>query len=177
MGLIESLLIGVVSGVVASVTYAILMKFMRPKIKIVDVAIHNVEKNLFIIKVINRTKSRITDVSCYLQYYSHMSNGFRSIEVKPYISIPPTIEKYIDDRDSIDAPSMYAVQYGFVVPEEVNFSDEDMLVFSIKAVHPVSGTSSYDIMEYEFGKSGKVRKNVAFDAGDNMGVHAIDAYN
>ena len=76
MAIGETLIIGVVSGVIASLTYTILMKMCKPQIKIVGVAIQNDERKLFIVKVINRTRCRLTDVECNMQYYKALSNGY-----------------------------------------------------------------------------------------------------
>lgn len=173
MGLIDSLLVGVISGLVASITYALLTKAIRPNIVIADIAIKNNERGLFIVKIINRSKNRITDVSCSLQYYQALSNGYRMIDCKPYVGISPIIEGYVNDKDDMNAPSLYAVQYGFFIPEKVKCDAKDKIVFLIKGVHPVSGTASYSTKEYRFGYTGQVKDDMLFDAGDNMGIHEM----
>lgn len=171
MAIIESLFIGVISGVVASVTYAFIKRMVCPKIKIVDIAIHDEQRLLFLIKIINRTKTRLSDVSCSLQYFQSLPNGYKTIECIPYAKVSPTIEGFTNDQDISNAPSLYAVQYGFRIPENVAFNEKDKLVFSIKAIHPLSGTAAYNMMAYSFKEDGKIVKNMAFDAGNNMGVH------
>lgn len=173
MVIISSLIIGIVSGVVASGTYALMKKAVQPKIKIVDVAIHDSKKQLFIVKIINRTRHRVSDVSYYLQYYRYLPNGYDMKECQPHSNISPTIEGFVNDSDDSNAPSLYAVQYGFHIPEGVSLDEKDKLVFSIKATHPISGTASYDIMEFSFKNKKEVVTDMAFDAGNNMGVHSI----
>ena len=173
MGIVRSLLTCVISGIVASGTYAFIKKMVRPKIKIVDVALHDSEKDLFIVKIINRTKYRVSDVSYYLQYYQFLPNGYDIKECRPCKSVSPTIEGFVNDKDVSDAPSLYAVQCGFHIPEGVALDEKDKLVFSIRTTHPLSGTVSHDVMEFTFKKDKDVVSGMAFDAGNNMGVHRI----
>lgn len=173
MVILSSMLTGVVSGLVATATYALIKRMVKPQIKIVDIAIHDKTRKIFIVKIINRTKHRISDVSYYLQYYKHLPNGYDIKECQPYSSVSPTIEGFVNDKDDSNAPSLYAVQYGFHIPEDVQLYRKDKLVFSIKTTHPISGTVSYDMMEFSFDNSKDIAEDMAFDAGNNMGVHEI----
>ena len=170
MAIVEALVIGIIAGVVASLCYALIKRVVRPKIKIASVIIHDEDNDIMIIKVINRTKTRITDVECYLQYYKYLTNGYNVRDLQSKRKITPTIERYENDKDTVGAPSLYAVQYGFTIPDDVSFDEKDKLVFSIKGVHPVSGTITYETKEFVFDGR-HVLKDVCYDAGDNIGVH------
>ncbi|MBO4882235.1 MAG: hypothetical protein J5570_01825 [Lachnospiraceae bacterium] len=177
MTILEDLLIGVVSGIISAFVYAAIVHFWKPKVCIYNIAILNKEDSEnpeIVIKLVNRSKKRITDVDCHLQYLSDKSGGrIDNIELKSKRPIPVTIDKYINDKNITNPPSLYAVQLFFLVDrKEIDISPNDKLLFSFSAVLPSSGTRVYKTQEYEVGK---LVRDAKFKTGDIKGYDKNDS--
>ncbi len=172
MDIVQSIIIGIISGLVSSVCYALIKQLLKPRVKVASIIINDEKRNLFIVKVINRSHVSIRDVDCYLVYYERIPDGYKTRILTSHRANTSTIERFINDRDDPNAASLYAVQYAFEIPYDLQLNEDDKLVFSFKATHPVSGTSIYKNQDYKINTS-DIRKNVIYNSGDNIGVHEI----
>ena len=160
----KGIIIGIISGIITSAIIWIMKQSVTPKVVISQNAILNDERNVFIVKVINKTRYRLINVSCFMQYYKKIEEGYKTIELKPNVGISPMIERYSKG----DLESLYAVQYYFDNTAGFDMEDNDKLVFQIAATHPKFGTSINMIQTYEIKSA--IRKNASFFAGKRLDV-------
>lgn len=85
MNLIDTVLIGIISGVIASFCYSVAMMLIRPKIKISDEIAQKDE--ICYIKIVNKTVATVTNLQYSLYYCEYHYDGSISI-----IEIPPRKE-------------------------------------------------------------------------------------
>ena len=170
MGIVQSIVVGVLSGVVASICYTLIKQILKPRVKVANILVRLEKPSVFVVKVINRSHVPIRDVDCYLVYYERIPDGYRTRTLESRRDNTSTIEKYVNDKDDPNAASLYAVQYAFEIPSDLNFDSDDKLVFSFKATHPISGTSVYITEEYRINTD-DIRENVSYNSGNNIGVH------
>ncbi len=82
MSLPDTVISGIISGVIASFCYAMVMFFVKPRIKIsTDLAKW---KDIYYVKVVNKTFATITDLD-YSMYYcvNHADGVSTTVEIKP----------------------------------------------------------------------------------------------
>ena len=172
MAIAQSVIIGIISGVVSSICYALMKQLLKPKVKIADILVRRKDLNFLVVKVINRSKVPIRDVECYMIYYERVPDGYVMEMLETNRPNASTIDKYINDRDDSNAASSYAVQYAFCIPDDIRFKDDDKVIFSFRAIHPISGTAVYKTQEYRINTN-DIREDVLYVSGDNIGVHKI----
>lgn len=176
--LMTNILIGVVSGIVASITYAFCKALLRPRIDIWDfvcVNRNNDGRRFVVVKLVNRSRVRVVDINCRMQYYQRLSDGsYRSIELDPIFTTQPAFERYVNDNNERNAASLYAVQIGYwIADDNVRLAPEDKFVFSFMGTHSVSGTTIYKTVEFSCANSKDVLENKKFKTGINKGYYDI----
>jgi len=130
---------GVISGVVASIMFYILLLAVRPKIYVSDNVCRVQTANtgtLIHIKVVNKTHCMLTNVKYVLNFCKYISDGVFSTDEIPPLKIPLT---FIDKYSEKDEDAEYAVRFSYVIPSSVCVSD-GWLEFSIYAEHEFSNT-------------------------------------
>lgn len=173
--IITNIITGIISGVVASVTYAIIKSILKPKIDVWDFVCvkTNSEKKCVIVKIVNKSRVRIVDIECRLQYYSKLSDGgYHTTELNSVFPTQPAIEKYINDNNAINPASLYALQNGFVLRDGMDVENkDDKLVFFFKGTHSISGTTVYKTVEFPCGNERYIKINKKFKSGTNKGYY------
>lgn len=164
---------GIVSGVIASLCYAGIKRLIRPRIDIAPFVIVHPTDKMIIVKYINHSRWWLAEVNAELFYYNIKGAEARFRGTRSKYPIPATMEKYKNDRQDVHSQSMYACQAGFLydeIIEDVDFSKEDKMTLTIKAVHPLSGTVKYFSKDFHCNTIEEVRigDNIVFTDGDNM---------
>lgn len=174
--MLQNAFIGVVSGLVASITYAIIKALLRPKIDIWDFLCLNEgsdNKKRVIVKLVNRSRVRVVDIECRMQYYSKLSDGgYRTFELPSVYPTQPAIERYVNDSDERNAASLYALQLGYYLDEDIiKLHEGAKFVFSFKGTHALSGTTVYKTVEFPCEKDQYILIDKHFKTGINKGCY------
>ena len=110
---VESLLLGILSGIIASLLFHLLLKKDTPKIKISDtIAMRSDEEHTeYRIKVVNLRKRYVSHVSVFL-FLDNMENGpdGRILREKPLVVYSEDIP-FIDPKRRKDLDCKYAVRF------------------------------------------------------------------
>lgn len=178
----DNLLIGVIAGVVSAIVCGLFRKIIHPRIDIWDFVIYDKESQKVIVKIVNKTRSRVTDVDCRLQFYKNEAGrNSQSIDLPSVHPIQPAIEKFVNDSNDANALSLYAVQIAFRADELVTLygedfmKDSDKFVFSIKSVLPFTNTVTFKTQEFPCDScEKKVLFNSVFNKGFNKGWSKVD---
>lgn len=157
----ETVLSGIVSGIIASIGFAIILWLIKPKIKTSDkicVTKQN-DKNVYRIKFINNTFVTLINVIYTLHYCVDYEDGLMDIkEIEPSKSKLTTLEK----KNFKNTDNAVRITYE-LCSKYFPLKDNARLIFTIQATHPISNTSiciktvyhNRDIVfgEFETGKS------------------------
>ena len=147
--MIEGLISGVLSGIIASACFMFILYGIRPKINISEkLTFEKVGADSIIqVKVTNMTKHMINNVSYALYYCSINDDGINDIEEIPTRkSILRNIARY----DKCDEDAEYAIRISFNANDFVfRLDDNDKIIFVISAKHSVSNTSVCKRREYK----------------------------
>ena len=146
----SELITGIIAGVVASVVFYIFLFSVRPRIHVSNKICKESEDGggAFIrIKVVNRTRSMLTNVKYVLNYCQNQGDGRHEID-----TIPPrkTPLEFIDKYSKRDENAEYAVCFSYIIPPNIRISD-GWLEFSIHASHGFSKTSACVKKKYASG--------------------------
>lgn len=149
LGIGGSIFIGVVSGVIASMCYALFMFFIRPKVKISDhICVENAGKPnvTYRIKVVNCTFAMLSDLKYALEYCEMHDDGIKTVtQVAPLKQPLISINRYSFRKNHTD----YAVRLSFDIdPLKYPLNDKCKLVFTFIAKHSFSNTSTCVEKEY-----------------------------
>ena len=170
MELGNSIFNGIISGVIASLCFAIFLLLIKPRVKIAkQICIDRDRKNNVVhqIKIVNRSHAMITDLKYVLYYCVMHGDGIStSVEIQPRKSRVIIIDRIRLISKNAD----YAARITYDIdPQHYPLNDNCKLVFMFIAKHSLSNTSkcikreyySKDIIEgtYESGKSVKIIRN------------------
>ena len=164
----ENLLIGVVSGIVASMFFTVILLLVKPKIKVSDKICYDSDNKIHRIKIVNKTCYMLTNIRYKLFYCKIHGDGIITIEeIEPRKSPIICISKY----DFFDKDANYAYRISY----DIDFNKYPMdkntkLEFIFIADHAVSNTTKCvkrdyfeeDIWEgvFESGASTKIIRKV-----------------
>ena len=137
----SELITGIISGIVASVVFYIFLFSVRPKIHVSDKACKVTEDEgcaLIRIKVVNRTRSMLTNVKYALNFCQSLGDGVHRIE-----EIPPfrTPLEFIDKYTPSDEKAEYAIRFSYRILPHIRIL-AGWLEFSIYANHGFLNTSA-----------------------------------
>lgn len=182
--IVTSLIVGVLSGLVASVIYMIIMNTIKPKIKIAeDLAVEVLPENKFIIrvKIVNKTRQALANINYSLSYYIQTNpDNWKVCVLEPRQTQPiPIVGKYrkkatdneirisyMFDLNKIEDPNRTINDYGFNEKSEMVIPVANKFVFNIVASHPFTNATACSIEEY---KMQHLIKGTYIE-GDDMGV-------
>ena len=171
-----TIIIGVISGIVASLCYAAIKRLFYPRIDIVPVMMYDSEKNKVAVKTINKTRNRLTDVEITLDFldYNDANGNYQVKCLNTSRVFNPLMDKFVNDKNIANPPAAYALVTGFVVDFDPlqEQDDRDKFLLTIKATHPVSGTTICKTKEFKCNTD-VIKRNCEFNSGNNSSFHAV----
>ena len=166
--MLESLVIGIVSGIISSILFLIALFFLKPRIKISDKICTNSEfgKPYYFIKTINKTWWTIYDIKVELSLLQASSTKGGKIYKVDNIKLRRDPPFQIPRFSKKDKDAFYAVMFSTEADLDTLWTDNThSLKVVISARHTLSGFSRIYTKEYfskehaihrgkfEFGKS------------------------
>ena len=164
----SELITGVISGVVAAAVFYIFLFCVRPKIHVSSKICRAVEDEsgaLIKIKVVNRTRSMLTNVKYVLNFCQSQGDGLHRIEAIPPLKFPLG---FIDKFSKSDENAEYAIRFLYKIPPHIRISD-GWLEFSIHANHGFSNTSA--CVKRKYGSDDII--SGIFETGTSMKILAV----
>lgn len=162
----NQILIGIVSGIVASIFFTMFMLLIRPHVKISSkIAVkRGKSKSLYKIKVVNLTHWMLTNVKYSLLYcvdYPDRTTDVSTIE--PLKKEFNTINKY----SWFDKQASYALRLSYEVDEEkYPLNENARLEFTFLADHSISNTTTCKKVDY----SVKDLQEGVFETGKSVNI-------
>lgn len=149
MGIGSSIVIGVVSGIIASLCYALFLLLIKPRIRISDeICLENAGESgvVYRIKVVNHTRAMLTNLKYELTYCKMHGDGINTVtEIKPMKAPLISIDPFTYKKDNTD----YAVRLSFAIdPIKYPLNDKCKYVFTFIASHSLSNTTTCIKKEY-----------------------------
>ncbi len=149
MELGSSIVIGIVSGVIASICFTFFMLLVKPKVSISAQICNETEGdkgNVYRIKIVNHTFAMLTNLRYALHYCEMHGDGITTItEIKPRKSQLISIDRFNLRKDNTD----YAVRISYDIDQDkYPLNDKAKLEFTFIAEHSLSNTTTCKKMEY-----------------------------
>jgi len=159
----SGLVTGIISGVVAAGLFYIFLFLVRPKICVSNKACRDPEDGALIrIKVVNRSRSMLTNVKYVLRFCQSQDGYVTQIQEIPPRGTPVGfIDKYLGN----DKNAEYAIRFSYNIPSGIKISD-GWLEFAIQANHGFSNTST--CIKIKYG-SGDIVSGI-FETGTSMKI-------
>ena len=161
----ENILVGVVSGIVATVIFFLVMLLVKPMLIVSEeICKKNAEKPIYQIKVVNLSKHMLTNLRYSLQYAVSKGDGINEV-----INVPPLKDClfFVDKYDKNDKESKYAIRISFKINESKQpLNESGCYIFTFFAQHSVSNTVTCIRQVY---KSGNIIQGV-FETGKSTKI-------
>ena len=142
----NTILIGVISGLIASgVMYFVLLR-IKPRMRVSDKICQVPSTDLYVVKVVNLSRSILMDVEYAMHICHRSSDGIVQIE---HIQFAKPDLNFLCAYSKSDKNAEYAIRLSFRFDIESLQTDEDYLVFTISAKHSVSGTAVFVSQKYK----------------------------
>lgn len=161
--MLDELIIGVISGLVATICFSLFLLIVRPKIKISEEICEDPDDvDVYRIKVINKSRVIVNNLKYSLHYCCDAGDGIKEVVEIPTRKDPLTyLDKY--SRSSDD----YAVRFSYILDKRKYPLEENAtLEFSVMANHSISNTMSCVKKTY-------TKKNIkrgVFETGKSMKI-------
>lgn len=146
MSLLDTILIGIISGVIASFCYSVAMMLIRPKIKISDEIAEKDE--ISYIKIVNKTIATVTNLQYSLHYCEYHHDGSISIVEIPPRKEPLKIIKKNRFWKKSDTDNAIQITYELDKTKYLLDSKEKKLMFDVIGSHVFSGTTTFATKTY-----------------------------
>lgn len=167
MNLIDTVLIGIISGVIASFCYSVAMMLIRPKIKISD---EIAEKDgICYIKIVNKTVATVTNLQYSLHYCEYHHDGSISIIEIPPRKEPLKIMKKNRFWKKGDTDNAIQITYELDQSNYILDRKEKKLMFDVIGSHVFSGTTTFATKTY----AGKDVVQAVFESGNSTKTISI----
>lgn len=146
----SSIVIGVISGIIASLCYAFFLLLIKPRIRISnEICVENAGESdaVYRIKVVNHTRAMLTNLKYRLVYCKMHGDGINTVtEINPSKAPLISIDRYTSKKDNTD----YAVRLSFDIDPLKYPLDNDKCkyVFTFIASHSLSNTTTCIKKEY-----------------------------
>ena len=169
---LDKLVVGIITGLVASMIFFYALYTLKPKLKISDQIAKGQDvvdgRTLYRIKVVNHTKVPVIDVRAQLHIFRGFGAGqgriYKSREVELKQSSPIAIPQY----NKKDKEANYAYRFVTYKPLDEEWRDaQEFLRFRIICNHAVSGFGQYFFRDY-YVKDDIVEGN--FEKGDSFKI-------
>jgi len=163
MEIAGNLFAGIVSGVISSALVLVIFTIFKPRVKISDEISAKKLSNgkwLYQVKVVNLTRSMLTNVSYTLRFCkTYRDNMVETQEIEPLKNYLAIINRY----DPRQKTANFAVRISYEIDEDTyTLSDGTNLEFTLFASHVLTNASLCKKKEY-FAKD--ICKNSLFEYG------------
>lgn len=164
--IITTVIMGIVSGVISSIIFFFILRGMKPKIKISDCILcqDKGDERIYIVKVVNETKSALTDLFYSLEVHKVSEGGVIDAE---HIDTAKKMFRHIERYDKTDVNATYAIRISFSDKQKIEITDKSYLLFTIFATHSLSGRTVYSKKTY---KSTDLKFNCIYETGLSVKV-------
>lgn len=146
MNLVDTVLIGIISGVIASFCYSVAMMLIRPKVKISDDVAE--KDGISYIKIVNRTIATVTNLQYSLHYCEYHHDGSVSLVEIPPRKEPLKIMKKNRFWKKSDTDNAIQITYELDKSKYALDSENKKLMFDVIGSHVFSGTTTYATKTY-----------------------------
>lgn len=165
MDIQQTIIIGIVSSIIASLVFYILMILIKPKFVISDkicLAKQDDEYIYYKVKVVNRTRTYITNINYSLAYCEDGDDGITDFQIVPGLKSPLlNLEGY--SRDNMD----YAARFTFRLDKEkYKLSSNSYFIFTFQANHSFSNAMKIKTKKYRLND---VREGI-FETGTSTNI-------
>lgn len=167
MNLIDTVLIGIISGVIASFCYSVAMMLIRPKIKISDEIAQKDE--IYYIKIVNKTVATVTNLQYSLHYCEYHHDGSISIIEIPPRKEPLKIMKKNRFWKKGDTDNAIQITYELDQSKYALDRKEKKLMFDVIGSHVFSGTTTFATKTY----TGNDIVQAVFESGNSTKTISI----
>ena len=137
-------IIGVLSGLIASITFFLLLCKIKPVVVISDDICRDLHDDLFRIKVVNKSKFDLIDVKYSL--YACYRSGDGTIDVKEICPVKSKLE-FVHSYSPSGKSSDYAIRISYKLTDYIN-EKYNCFLFTFYSKHSLSGTGSFIRKEY-----------------------------
>ena len=164
----ESVLIGILSGFIASIVFFAVMLIIKPRANVSSQICKRISKDsnksVYQIKIVNLTRATLSNLRYCLQYNIDNGDGTSNVtEIKPSKSCLFYIDKY----RRRDKDAKYAVRISFNIDEsEHELKDRAYYIFTLYAQHGLSNTAT---CKREIYKSGSIIEGI-FETGKSIKI-------
>jgi hypothetical protein len=168
----ETIVVGLLSGVVSSFAFLALLFSMRPKVAISDLIARTIYdgQKAFVIKIINRTWWRLYDIQAELAHLKFENvTGGQNVYSKP-LDLKKNHIWAVNSRHAwrSDVNAEYAVLFVCLSDLDTLWTSDSMLEFRVMARHSFSGFSS--LMKRRFYRAQSSIREGAFKFGNSLEI-------
>lgn len=168
---------GLVSGLMASLIFVVLLNDLRPKLRISPVIVRGKDRNggdrLFV-KVINDTKADLIQPTATLHAMTVNGPGERDIAQRlPLAADTPMIIARKNHKKRGETPNAYVFSAPIGETEQAKIDRNNSIRFRIVAEHPISGVKKIFEQIYPLDKDNPVEGR--FRPGPHFGVDPLAA--
>ena len=149
MDILNTCIMGIVSGVIASICFSLFLLLLKPRVKISDkicVEFGEDNKKSFKVKIVNKTRFMISNIKYSLEYCKMYEDGIHTTDlIEPCKSPLFYIKRFTRNKNDTD----YAVRISYNIDATKYPLDENSkLIFTFMATHSLSNTTTCIIREY-----------------------------
>lgn len=141
----QSLVAGIVSGLISSVFLYVVLFRIKPKVKISDSICRDPKDGKFRVKVVNKTRANLIDVKYSLHACYKTDDDIKDLkEIELTKTRLEFISAYPINTNSCD----YAIRVSFNPADEFRSDEHTYYIFTFFAKHSISGTPLFVRKEY-----------------------------
>ncbi|MCR4321932.1 MAG: hypothetical protein NUV74_16555 [Candidatus Brocadiaceae bacterium] len=172
--ILDKIVLALLFGVVTSAIFFLILSRFRPKIDISPKIAHGLStktgETIYRIKVINRTRSPLTDIKAQLHIYKNYQTGTGEIWKSDEIALKRSDPISIDRYDKNDADANYAFRFLTYNDLNITWNDDSVqfLRFRIFARHSVSGFGGFFLRDYRLKRNSIIDGD--FSKGDTFEI-------
>ncbi len=173
IGHLQSILIGVLSSLVASIVFLLFLTRLRPKIEISNQVARTVTstgKTIYRIKIINKSRVPIMNIRAQLHVMTPTTVPSGIIYVSKDISFQQSAVMELSKLDKQDKTAAYAYRFRTYdsLDDLWNNDSQSYLRFRVQATHSVSGFSKVFRKDYYTKRNSIV--DGEFDFGNSVNI-------
>ncbi|MDN0032711.1 hypothetical protein [Oscillibacter ruminantium] len=142
----EAIIAGVISGIISSILVSCTLLLIKPRVSLSDEICMDPQKNVFQLKIVNRTRAALMDVKYTLHLCHRYKDGIIVMDPVEFCkSNVDSLPKY----NKLDLDAHYAMRLAFPPKEEILTHQDDYLLFTLTAKHATTGTIAFFSQEYQ----------------------------
>jgi hypothetical protein len=169
MYFLDKVVLATIVGLATSAIFLLILSRFRPKIEISSIIARGTGKNgktAYRVKVINRTRSPITDIKAQLHVFRSSQTATGEITKSVRVNLSQSNPIIIQGYDKHDPRAEYAYRFVTYYDLESKWADDtaQFLRFRIFARHSISGFGAVFYKDY------RLRRNSIVDGDFSMGA-------